>query len=263
MDLQIKGKIALVTAASSGLGFAVARQLADEGVLLAICSRDRDRISAAASRIATASRGTVIPYVCDVTKDSDVEMMLEKIAVDIGYPDILVSNAGGPPAGKALDFQLEDYRQAVELNLLSTVRLCRGVLPSMQAKRWGRIVTITSVSVKQPLDNLILSNTARSGVTAYLKTLSNQVAAYGITVNAVCPGYTRTDRVEELSRAYADQGKGASSEFFAALEKDIPMKRLGKPEELAKTVAFLVSEGAAYITGVSLQVDGGYIKGLF
>ena len=177
--------------------------------------------------------------------------------------DILICNAGGPAAGMADEFSLEDYRNALELNLLSTINLCNIVIPHMKKKKWGRIINLTSVAVKQPIDNLILSNTARTGVIGFSKSLSNQVAKYGITVNSVCPGYTKTQRVENLAKSFELNGKGSIEEFYKKIEALIPMKRLGTPEEFAKAVTFLASEGASYITGIALQIDGGFIKGLF
>ena len=161
------------------------------------------------------------------------------------------------------DFGLDDYRDAVELNLLSTINLCYEVIPLMKKQAWGRIINLTSVAAKQPIDSLILSNTARAGVLGFSKSLSNQVAAHGITVNSICPGYTKTERVEELAQSFAESGKGSVEDFYKNIQKNIPAGRLGTPEEVAHAVAFLASEGAGYITGLALQVDGGYIKGLF
>jgi len=263
MDLGIKGKIALVTASSSGLGRAVARALSQEGVIVAICSRDESRIARAADEIQSETGNKVLPFVCDVTDPGAVQDMIDKIILDVGKIDILICNSGGPPAGDAESFEIDEFEKAVQLNLLSTVRLCRTVIPGMKTSKWGRIVAITSVSVKQPLNNLILSNTARAGITGYLKTLSNVVASHGITVNAVCPGYTKTQRVKNLADNFADSGKGTQESFYTMLEKEIPMKRLGDPDEFGRSVAFLTSQSAGYITGVSLQIDGGFIKGLF
>lgn len=263
MDLGIKDKVALITAASQGLGKAVAWRLSLEGARVVICSRSLDKLTKAADEIVADAGGNVRTIACNVTDENQVKGMVDHIVGEFGRLDILVCNAGGPPAGTAEDFELDDYRKALELNLLSTINLCNLAIPVMKKNKWGRIIGMTSVSVKQPIDNLILSNTARTGVTGYLKTLSNQVAPFGITVNSVCPGYTRTQRVENLAKAFAESGKGTIKDFYDKLEKDIPMKRLGTPEEFAQVVSFLASQGAGYITGVSLQVDGGYIKGLF
>ncbi|MBC8383963.1 MAG: SDR family oxidoreductase, partial [Candidatus Cloacimonetes bacterium] len=186
----------------------------------------------------------------------------KKIIAEFGTIDILVCNAGGPPSGSIENFSVADFRKALELNLISTINLCTEIYPFLQKNRWGRIVAITSVSAKQPIDNLVLSNTARSGVTGYIKTLSNHLASFGITVNSICPGYTKTERVEQLAEAFEQNGKGSVSTFYRNIENSIPMKRLGTTEEFAKTVAFLVSEGAGYITGSALQVDGGFVKNI-
>jgi 3-oxoacyl-[acyl-carrier protein] reductase len=263
MDLEIKGTVALVTAASQGLGKAVALQLAAEGAKVTICSRNQETLDKTVHEIKTETGGIIQGYVCDVTDEIGVKNMIDDIVDDFGSIDILVCNAGGPPAGTALDFNLQDYRKALELNLLSTINLCQSTVPTMQKENWGRIIVITSVSVKQPIDTLALSNTARAGATGYIKSLSNLVAKDGITVNAVCPGYTKTKRVENLASSFENNGNGTIEDFYTKLETDIPMKRIGTTREFGQTVAFLASQGAGYITGVSLQIDGGYIKSLF
>lgn len=163
----------------------------------------------------------------------------------------------------AEDFTLDDYREAIELNLMSTINLCYEVVPLMKKQKWGRIIIMASISAKQPIDILILSNTARAGVLGFSKSLSNQVASSGITVNSVCPGYIRTERVENLAKDFEKKGKGSVEDFYQNIKKMIPMGRLGAPDEIAKAVAFLASDGAGYITGTALQIDGGYIKALF
>lgn len=263
MDLGIKGKITLVTAASKGLGKAVATQLALEGANVIICSRNLESLQKTKFEIAEKTNTEVSIIACDVTDENQVKQMIDSVIQEFGTIDILVTNAGGPPAGGFIDFDVEDYRKAVELNLLSTISLCQKVVPLMQKQEWGRIVMMTSVSVKQPIENLILSNTARTAVIGFMKSLSNEVAKDGITVNSICPGYTKTQRVENLAKAFVESGKGSIEDFYKKLEAEIPMKRIGSPEEFAQAVAFLVSEGAGYITGVSLKVDGGFAKGLF
>ena len=263
MDLGIQDKVALVAASSRGLGKAVALKLSQEGAKLGVCARNEKKISEAGESIAAETGGIVRSYKADVTQKDQVKHMVGDVVSSLGSIDILVCNAGGPPPGFVDDFTPDDYRNAVELNLLSTISLCHEALHHMKKNRWGRIICITSVSAKQPIPNLILSNTARSGVLGFAKSLSEQIAPYGITVNSVCPGYTKTERVEELAQSYADSGKGTQDDFYRTIEASIPMKRLGTTEEFAHTVAFLASEGAGYITGVVLQIDGGYIKGLF
>ena len=263
MDLRIQNKVALVAASSSGLGKSAALQLSREGAHLAICARNKENLFHAKEDIEAETSGVVQAYPIDVTQKDQVEKMVENIVSSLGSIDILVCNAGGPPAGFMDDFTPADYRNAVELNLMSTISLCYEALPHMKKNRWGRIICIASVSAKQPIPNLILSNTARAGVLGFAKSLSEQVAPYGITVNSVCPGYTKTERVGDLAQSFANSGKGTPEDFYKTIEANIPMNRLGTTEEFAHTVAFLASEGAGYITGVALQIDGGYIKGLF
>jgi 3-oxoacyl-[acyl-carrier protein] reductase len=263
MDLGIGNRVALVTASSRGLGRAIAAAFCREGARVVICARDEARLLEARETIARETGGEVRAFRADVTDDTDVRELVRFAAAEFGSVDILVANAGGPPAGLVDDFRPDDYRKALELNLLSTVRLCYEVMPLMKKGRWGRIVALTSVSAKQPIDGLILSNAARAGVLGFVKSLANQLAGFGITANCLCPGYTRTERVEGLARAFAEKGQGAPQDYYSRLEKAIPMGRLGKPEEVAAAAVFLASEAAAYITGVALQVDGGFIKGLF
>lgn len=263
MDLGIKDRVAFVAAASRGLGKAIALRFSQEGAKIVICARDEDRLFKTRDEIAAATGGKVEGIKADVTDRDQVSDLVKKVIEKFGKIEILVCNAGGPPAGMADNFTLDDYQQAVELNLLSTITLCYEVMPCMKEQKWGRIINMTSISAKQPIDNLILSNTSRAGVLGFSKSLSNQLAPFGITVNAVCPGYTKTERVEELARSFEESGKGTVKDFYTSIEKAIPAGRLGTPEEVAHAVAFLASEGAGYITGVALQVDGGYIKALY
>lgn len=262
MDLGIKNKPALVAASSRGLGKEIAFQLAKEGAKVAICARGEEKLYKTQKEIEEGTGSRVIARVTDVTDRSQVKNMVGHIVDELGTIAILVCNAGGPPSGTVDDFDLDDYSKALELNLLSTINLCYEVLPHMKKQKWGRIVNIASVSAKQPIDTLILSNTARSGVLGFSKSLSNQLAPYGITVNSICPGYTRTERVESLAKSFEEKGKGTVREFYQNIEKIIPMRRLGRPEEIASAAVFLCSEAASYITGVTLQVDGGYIKSI-
>jgi len=263
MDLGLKNKAALVAASSKGLGRAVALQLSREGSKVAICARHHEQLQKTRDEITAETGGEVKAFVADVTKKDQVSQMVREAVAEFGTIDILVCNAGGPPSGFVDDFNLDDYWKALELNLLSTVNLCYEVIPLMKRQNWGRIINLTSVSARQPIDTLILSNTARAGVLGFSKSLSNQLAPYGITVNSVCPGYTRTERVENLARAFEEKGKGTARDFYMNIEKNIPLGRLGKPEEVAQAVAFLASQGAAYITGIALQIDGGFIRSLY
>lgn len=263
MDLGIKNRIVLVAASSGGLGKAIAFQLSREGSKVMICARNKERLFKTREEINAETGGVVRAFIVDVRDNNQVRRMVKQVVNEFGTVEILVCNAGGPPAGLADEFTVADYQEALELNLLSTVNLCYEVIPLMKKQRWGRIINMTSVSAKQPINTLILSNTARAGVLGFSKSLSNQLAPYGITVNSICPGYTRTERVEELAKSFAEKGKGSVEDFYRNIEESIPLGRLGSPEEIAQAVAFIASERAAYITGVSLQVDGGFIRGLF
>ena len=262
MDLGLKGKIALVAAASRGLGRAVAIELAAEGAALVLCSRKAETIKQTANEIATATRAEILALPCDVSKADEVAALVRAGIGRFGRIDILVTNGGGPPAGPFESFSIEAWEAATRLTLFSAVELARQVLPGMKERRWGRILNITSIAVKQPVDNLILSNSLRAAVTGFARTLANEVAAFGVTVNNIMPGYTRTERIEELARMMADKEGITPAEFIARWEKEIPMRRLGEPSEFAALAAFLVSERASYVTGTSIQVDGGWIRSL-
>ena len=261
MDLGIAGRTAVVTASSRGLGRAVAEELASEGVNLVICARHRDTLEAAASSIREASGVRVTTVVADVADPKGVEAVWNTVKEEFGGADILVNNAGGPPAGPFESHSPSAWADAIRLTLDSAVNMTRLVLPGMKKRRWGRILNITSIAVKQPVDNLILSNSVRAAVTGFARTLANEVAKFNITVNCVMPGYTLTDRITELANANA--GKDGSKEsVVGAWESQIPMGRLGDPREFAAMVTFLASERASYTTGASIPVDGGWIRSL-
>jgi 3-oxoacyl-[acyl-carrier protein] reductase len=262
MDLGLKEKIALVAAASRGLGRAVAEELAAEGASLIICARDEKLLNETRDSIATRTGASVLALPTDVTVPGEIKRLVEAGLDKFGRIDILVTNAGGPPAGKFEQLTHEQWEHAVNLTLFSATELVRQVLPGMKERGWGRILNITSIAVKQPVDNLILSNSLRAAVTGFARTLANEVAASGITVNNILPGYTRTERVEELARMMAEKHGITPEQFKAQWEKEIPMGRLGEPQEFAAVAAFLVSERASYITGTSVQVDGGWIRSL-
>ena len=262
MDLGLNRKVALVAAASRGLGKAVAWELAREGARVGVCAREEKILQATASEIAADTGAEVLPVVADVTKPDDIKKLASSVEERFGRIDILVSNAGGPPTGAFLDFDDAAWESALRLNLLSTIRLCRAVLPGMRARGWGRIINITSASVKQPMDGFILSSAARCGVVGMAKTLANECAAEGITVNNVCPGYTLTDRVKHLAEKEATKEGKTVEEVIESFAANIPARRLGRPEELAGLVVFLASERAAYITGTTIQIDGGYVRSL-
>ncbi len=262
MELGIQGKVALVAAASKGLGKAAAWALAREGAQVVIAARGEAALRQAAAEIADDTGARVVAVPADMSVAADIEALFRAACDAFGRVDILVNNAGGPRPGVFTDMSDDDWLQAVELNLLSAVRLTRLALPGMRARRWGRIINITSLSVKQPIPNLILSNAVRAGVVAMAKTLADQVAAEGITVNNVCPGYMLTDRVRQLSQAQAEAEGRPMEEVLRRSLADIPAGRIGQPEELAALIAFLASEPAAYLTGATIQVDGGRYRGL-
>ena len=262
MDLGLKNKVALVAAGSRGLGRAVAEELAAEGASLLLCARDAQTLAETAAAIAESSGAHVLAVPADVTVIDDIKRLVEAGIERFGRIDILVTNAGGPPAGTFDKLTREQWDEAIRLTLLSAVELARQVLPGMKERRWGRIINITSIAVKQPVDGLMLSNSLRAGLTGFARTLANEVAPEGITVNNVLPGYTRTERLEELVEFMAEKQGTSVDEFRGTWEKEIPMGRLGEPRELAATVAFLASERASYITGTSIQVDGGWIRSL-
>jgi 3-oxoacyl-[acyl-carrier protein] reductase len=262
MDLGLKGKVALIAAASRGLGRAVADELAAEGSSLVLCARNAETLNETGEAIARASAAEVVTVAADVSVAADVARVVNAARDKFGRVDILVTNAGGPPAGRFESLGQEQWEAATRLTLFSAIELTRQVLPGMKERRWGRILNITSIAVKQPVENLILSNSLRAAVTGFARTLANEVAADGITVNNILPGYTRTERVEELAGMMAEKEGISPSEFKARWEREIPMQRLGEPREFAALAAFLVSERASYITGTSIQVDGGWIRSL-
>jgi 3-oxoacyl-[acyl-carrier protein] reductase len=262
VDFGLADRVALVAAASKGIGFASACELAREGARVFLCSRDEKRASEAAEKIHAETGATVAGIGADVTDDKSVERFVQLATERAGQIDILVTNAGGPPASTFDQTDLDSFRKAFELNALSAIRLAKLVLPGMRQRKWGRIVNITSVSVKQPIEGLILSNTVRAGLTGWAKTVATEVARDGVTVNNVAPGYTLTERQEELARARSVALGKTKEEIIATWATQGPMGRIGKAEEIAAAVAFLASDRASYITGVTLQVDGGWVRSL-
>jgi 3-oxoacyl-[acyl-carrier protein] reductase len=252
MDLGIHNKVALVLASSKGLGKAVAMELAKEGARVIICGTDVQALVATEAEIQAIAPGKVVSFVCDLTDEKQRKQLVEQSIAAFGNIEILVTNTGGPAAGGFEHFNLEDWKQLYNLLFLSAVDIIRQVLPAMKEKKHGRILTITSITVKQPVDNLISSNAVRTSLLGLVKSLSNEVAAYGITVNNLLPGYTQTNRLKHLIE---------KNPAVNQVKETIPMKRFGTPEEFAAAAAFLVSERASYITGQSLAVDGGWIKG--
>jgi len=262
MDLGLKGRVAIVAAASKGLGRAVAEELAREGCEVAICARNAQALERASREIEQACGRSVFSRAMDVTSAESVREFVEAVDRKFGRVDICVTNAGGPPAKKFLEISLEDWRAAVDLTLMSAVYFAREALPRMRRNRWGRLLTITSVSVKQPIGGLLLSNSLRAAVSGLAKTLANEFGADGITVNNVCPGYTMTERSEELATTQARTAGVPREEIFKSWSSQIPIGRLARPEEFAALVAFLASERASSINGTTIAVDGGWVRSL-
>jgi len=258
----LDGKVALVTAASKGLGRASAEALAREGARVAICARDEARLHRTAGAIAAATGSEVLPVVADVAVAADIARLVETTVARFGGLDVLVTNAGGPKSGPFESLDDGDWAQAVDLLLMSVVRLSRAALPHLRRRGGGRIINITSVSVKQPIASLVLSNALRAAVVGLSKTLASEVAADGVLVNCVAPGYTRTDRVTALQDAAARREGVEPAEIERRTIQRIPLGRLGEPGELGDVVAFLASDRAAYLTGATIQVDGGYVTSL-
>ena len=262
MELGLHGKVALVAASSQGLGRAIATELATEGASLVMNARGEGRLRETASGIAAASGVRVVPVSGDVSRTDDVARLAAAALDAFGRVDVLVTNSGGPPPGTFESTSAEAWKAAADVLLTSAVELIRPVLPGRKERRFGRILNITSITVKQPVENLILSNALRAAVTGMAKTLANEVAPFGITVNNLLPGYTRTERLVALAEAHARRSGTPVEEWSARLIRDIPAGRLGDPRELAALAAFLASERAGYITGQSIAVDGGWIRGL-
>jgi len=263
MDLKLKNKVALVTASSKGIGKSVAEILIKEGCKVVICSSNRQNLIEAAKEIKESCGIEPLWGICDVSNPNDIIEIVKMTKNHFGDIDILVNNCGGPIPGTFDNLDDSNWLDAVDQVLLSVVRLTREVLPGMKAKKWGRIINITSKSVKQPIDNLMLSNSLRSAVTAFSKTLSNEVGKFNITVNNVAPGFTLTSRLYELALVKEKATGVSHEEVLAEMANSVPLKRLGSPEEIASMVVFLASEQAGYTTGTTIQVDGGAIKSTY
>jgi len=262
MDLGIKGKIALVTAASRGLGRGCAQQLAADRCRVAICSRDETAAKKAAKEIADQSGAEVLGFGADVSRAEEVDRLLEDVRQSLGDPEILVTNAGGPPPGTFASTALEEYEKALNLNLMSAVNLIQGVVPVMKSRGWGRIIAVTSISVKEPIANLLLSNMARAGLTGFLKTIATELAPFGITVNALLPGVHKTSRIDQLVKETAARENKPEEEVYQKMMDSIPCKTIGDPADFGAAAAFLAGTRARYITGQNLLIDGGKYGGL-
>ena len=259
MNLNLENKNAIVCASSQGLGKAAAIDLAKEGVNLAICSRDQEKIDKAKEEILqkTDHNIKVIALKADLDSLEDIQIFLQEVEQSLGVVDILVNNTGGPPPSTFEQISDEDWQNAFNSTMMSAIRLSRAMIPKMKENSWGRIINISSVSVKTPVNGLFLSNSLRMGVLGWAKALADELAAYGITVNTVCPGYTRTERVEAILESQSSSSGLSKEEIEKTIADNIPMKRVGEAEDLAGLITFLASEKANYMTGLAVQVDGG------
>jgi len=262
MDLGLSGRVAIIAAASKGLGRAVAEELAREGAQVAICSRSADALAEAAARIAQAGGREPFYQAVDVTDSSAVSAFVAAVEQRFGRIDICVTNSGGPPSKLFKDTESHDWHSAIDQLLMSTVFFAKEVLPRMQRNKWGRLITITSYTVKQPVDGMLLSNSVRAAVTGLARTLANEYGPDGITVNNVCPGYTNTDRLADLAGMLSKRNSTTPEAVFANWERQIPAGRIGTPEEFAAVVTFLASERASYLNGTSIAIDGGIVRSL-
>jgi len=268
MDLGLKGRAAIITAASQGLGYAAAEGLAREGVHCVVCSRDAGRIREAAESIARAAAGApggapqVVGMTADVRQPDHLRQVVATAAERFGRIDILVNNAGGPPVAQFASLDDGAWMEGHNLTLMSAVRSIREVLPHMLRRRWGRVITITSVAAKQPINDLVISSTLRPGILGLTKVMANRYGADGILFNAVAPGYILTARQEEILAARIRERGISREQYLEEAAREIPLRRLGRPDELADAIVFLASERAAYINGITLSVDGGLVRGL-
>jgi 3-oxoacyl-[acyl-carrier protein] reductase len=253
MDLGLNNKIAMVAAASKGLGAAIADSLSAEGAKLSLCARSFER----------SADANVLKVPCDVSKAEDLQSWVDETIAHFGQVDILVTNTGGPPAAPFLQLAEEQWRLGIDGTLMNVVRLCKAVIPDMQKRKWGRIVHLTSLVAKQPNPLLTISSTLRAGLSALTKTLGDQVAKDGITVNAILTGHFLTDRQRQLADIRSKEQGITPQQYLDKAVQDIPMGRYGDPRELAEVVAFLCSDRASYLTGTSIQIDGGYIRSTF
>lgn len=262
MDLDLARKTALVCGASQGLGFATARELSREGCTVIICSRNKDRIRQAAKRIASETGGKIVAHPVDLSQTDQVVQFAKLVTLEFEKIDILVNNTGGPPPGFFMDFNEADWNQAFQGTLLSTITLTKQLLPLMVQHHWGRIINLQSIAVKQPIDDLLLSNSIRLAVVGWAKTLANQYAKHNITINTIATGYTLTERLSGLAKKRAENDNVTVETIVDRWKAKIPMRRLAQPEEIAWLVTFLASEKAGYITGTTIPVDGGVVQNM-
>jgi 3-oxoacyl-[acyl-carrier protein] reductase len=262
METGLRNRVAIVAASSQGIGRATAEAFAAEGARVAMCARNAEKLQAAAAQIRQQHKAEVFAEALDVTDADAVRRFVEGVISKFGAADICVTNAGGPPAKGFLAASVDDWRKAIDANFMSTIYFAREVIPHMQKRRWGRIITITSITTKQPVADLVLSNAVRAAVVGLVKSLANEFGKDGILVNNVGPGFTATDRLKELAKARAIASGKSEQDTFAGWAVDAAQKRIGEPREVADTIVWLASERASFITGQTILVDGGAYKGL-
>jgi len=262
MDLGLKGRGVIVAASSEGIGRAAAEAFAREGAQVAMCARTESTLRKSADEIREATRAEIYGEALDVTDAVAVTRFVEQAAKQFGRIDVCVTNAGGPPAKNFLSTSNDDWKRAIDMNFMSVVHLAKAAIPYMQRHRWGRIITITSVTVKQPVAELVMSNAVRAGVVGLVKSLSNEFGKDGILVNNVAPGYTTTERLKELAGVRALAAGAAPDDIYKAWAADTPVRRLGEPREIADVILWLASERASYVTGQTVLADGGIYRGL-
>lgn len=263
MDLGIEDRVAIVTGSSRGIGRAIARGLSMEGADVVICARNEESLKEAVDEISGESGRQVVAVRADLALEKDINGLVKRTIDLFGRVDILVNNTGGPPAGRFEEISSDEWQKSVESLLMSVQRICSLVIPHMRNNGWGRIINMTSIAAKQPLERMVLSNTIRAGILGLTKTLASEVARDNILVNSVCPGWTLTDRVDELASSKARDTGSLKEEIIRGWEEGIPLGRMARPEELADLVVYLSSERASYVTGTVIQVDGGATRSLF
>ena len=263
MDLGLKNRVALVAASSRGLGKAIAWGLAKESTKLVICARNKEVLEHTADEILLQTGVTVFPLAMDLSNHEEIDWLVQETMDLFGRVDILITNSGGPPVGTCESVNEEDWKTAIQNTVMSAARLSQAVLPSMVKNKWGRIIHLTSVTAKQPMERLYLSNVLRPAVVGMSKSQSDLYSKHGILVNAVCPGYFLTDRVENLIQDQMKSSGSSRDQIISNMAADIPINRIGNPEELANFVVFLASEKASYMTGGLYQVDGGFVRSIF
>lgn len=262
MDTGLKNKVVIVCGASQGIGRATAQAFAAEGANVILCARTEKTLQTAAAAIKSATGAEVTSYVTDVSSPDAVTELVQAVVKKFSRVDVCVANAGGPPPRSFFNASNDDWRKAIEMNFMSVVYLAREVLPHMQKHKWGRFITITSTSVRQPVPDLLLSNSIRPAVVGLMKSLTQEFGPHGITFNNVGPGYTSTERLSELAGSRARAAGVAEKDIYERWSNDVPLRRLGKPEEIADAIVWLASERASYITGQTILVDGGIYKGM-